>query len=117
MEPDFAINCPSCSGKAAFTSPSVVRQTVVVPSLKGKVTCPMCGLSKAHTFSSIDHFYKIEIGGRYLVARNLGNADALRKYFASGGKSDSPKLDFPKVFYKYREEIARKLGDMIATNS
>jgi rubredoxin len=116
MEPDIVIICPNCSGKAAFSSPSVVRQTVVVPSLEGKVTCPMCGLSKAHTFSSTDYFYKIEIGGRSLFARNLGNADALRKYFAYGGKSDSPELDFPKVFYECREEIVRKLGDMIATH-
>lgn len=52
-----------------------------------------------------------------MFARNLGNADALRKYFASGGKADSPELDFPKVFYERREEIVRKLGDIIATHS
>ena len=81
------------------------------------MSCPSCGLNRAHTFSSADYFYKIEVGGRFLFVRNLSNAVILKEYFSSGGKTYSPEQDFPKVFYEHREEIVRKLGDLIAVHS
>ena len=114
MEPDIVIACPKCGSKASFYTPSVVRQTKVVPSLEGKVVCSSCGLNKAHTFSPNDYFFKIEVGGRFLFARTLHKAEALKSYFEKDERSfGDPELDFPKVFYERKDEIVRKLDQLI----
>jgi hypothetical protein len=114
MEPDIIIVCPKCGRRASFYSPSVVRQTKVVPSLEGKVACSSCGLNKAHIFSSNDYFFKIEVGDRFLYARTLKKAEALKTYFEKDEQSSGdPELDFPRVFYERKDEIVRKLDQLI----
>jgi len=114
MEADIVIVCPKCGSKASFYSPSVVRQTKVVPSLEGKVVCSSCGVNKAHTFSSNDYFFKIEVGGRFLYARTLQKAEALKTYFEKDERNlGDTELDFPKVFYEHKDEIVRKLDQLI----
>ena len=118
MEPDIVIVCPKCASKAAFYSPSIVRHTVLVPSLAGTVVCPSCGFNKAHTFSSSDYFHKIEVGDRFLFARTLSTANALKDHFENDSRrSTDPELDFPKVFYERKDEIVRKLDQLIKDNT
>jgi hypothetical protein len=86
----------------------------VVPSLEGKVVCSSCGLNKAHIFSSNDYFFKIEVGGRFLYARTLNKAKALKTYFEKQVRSSGePELDFPKVFYERKDELVHKLDQLI----
>ncbi len=114
MEPDIVIVCPKCGSKASFYSPSVVRHTKVVPSLEGKAICSFCGLNKAHIFSPKDYFYKIEVGGRFLYARSLLKAEILKSYFEKDVRNTAdPELDFPAVFYERKDEIVRKLDQLI----
>ncbi|BDS10882.1 hypothetical protein [Aureispira anguillae] len=114
MKPDIEIICPSCSSKAAFYAPTVVRRTCYVPDMKGKVACSFCGCNREHDFTSKDYYYSIPVGRRFLYARTMENLKVLLAYFKENKRRQSdPELDFPKEFYENRLEIVKRIENKI----
>jgi hypothetical protein len=111
---DIEIKCPVCKKKASFfANEKVVRNTVVVPSLQGTVICFHCGANKNFTFSNNDYYYQVRVEKRILFARTLEHLLFLKTYFEEKKRTDDFSLDFPKTFYKSREEIVEKINMII----
>ncbi|WP_196889876.1 hypothetical protein [Aureivirga sp. CE67] len=114
MKPDIEIICPKCLKKAAFFSASVIRWTMVVPDINGKVICGSCGLNKDHQFTPKDYYYSISVGKRFLYARTFENLKDLYVYFKEDKRlNGDPELDFPKTFYENRMVIVSKIEKLI----
>ncbi|MBK7553590.1 MAG: hypothetical protein IPI55_03035 [Flavobacteriales bacterium] len=63
-------------------------------------------------------FLQDEVGDRFLFARTLSTANALKDHFENDSRrSTDPELDFPKVFYERKDEIVRKLDQLIKDNT
>lgn len=108
------IICPNCAKKALFHS-VLIGTYKLYPDKNGRVTCISCGYNSSHVFSNRDYFYKVVVGRRILYAQTLENLILLRNYFLSGQYKGyrSPDDDYPKVFYKGKEEIIRKIDRIL----
>ena len=107
-EAEVIIKCPKCSRKAIFKSPWTGYK--LHPEITGSAFCFSCGYTGRRDLSGKDYYYQIPIGNRVLYAWTLENLIAIKNYFEEGMKNDEPSLDFPKLFYKRREEIIRKIN-------
>ena len=112
-EAQITIKCPKCSQKALFRSVWNDDLYVLRPEIKGKVICSSCGYTGSKEFSNEDYYYQIPIKDRALYARTLENLIAIRDYFQDSKKIKEPELDFPKSFYKYKDEIVKKINHIL----
>lgn len=114
MKPDIQVCCPVCKEKAAFYSEKIIRFTLVVPDVNGKVVCGTCGLNRAHKFTPNDYYFAIPVGSRFLYARTMENLQDILSYFKENKKHlEDPELDFPKEFYKNKKRIVELLEKRI----
>ena len=79
----------------------------------GYQVCSNCGSSKKINFSSMLYFYQVEIKGKKLVASTRERLLLIRNYFAENGKMNSPDFDYPKEFYKNRNELIHKVDSLL----
>lgn len=114
LNPDIEVICPSCRRKASFFADHQSGLYQIKPSNIGTIQCLKCGFNGKFNCNSKDYYYKIEIGNRYLYARTFENLKILRNYFYENKRRASdPELDFPKLFYKRRLDIIRKIDKKI----
>ncbi len=109
---EVKIVCPNCKSEATFFS-IYVGSYKLYPNKNGVIKCTYCGLSKNHTFVSSDYYYKIEIGKRMLVAKDLNHLIVIRDFFQNNGKTYEPDFDFPKNFYVKKHEIIAKINNVL----
>lgn len=83
------------------------------PYMDGKASCIHCGYNSTFRFTTKDYYYKIPIGDRTLYAKTFENLLFLRDYFKGKRKiNDDPDIDFPRLFYKNRMEIIKKIDQI-----
>lgn len=116
-EAQIIIKCPKCSQKALFKSAWKTELYVLRPELKGDVICSSCGYAGSREFSKEDYYYQIPIKNRTLYARTLENLIAIRDFFLENKKKEEPELDFPKEFYECKDEIIKRIDQILKDES
>ncbi|KOY86542.1 hypothetical protein AD998_10650 [bacterium 336/3] len=111
-ETHIDVICPKCSKKAAYYAERAGTY-IQYPKKEGIIKCSYCGLNKNHVFSNKDYFYKINIGKRFLFARNMRGLNNIKFFFENNLKFTDPDDDFPKEFYKKKKFIINEIQKII----
>lgn len=105
--------CPKCEQKACFKS-SWIKTYKSKPAPNGMITCTKCGLAKPYLLSDLKYYYAIQVGDRYLIARDKKHFIDLYTYFKENRRwNDSPDLDFPKTFYINKDILIKKAEQLL----
>lgn len=102
-----------CCKRATFHS-VLIGTNKLFPETKGRIACGYCGKNGPFEFTNKYYYYQIPIGNKTLYARSVENLNTIRNYFERGlSSTENPESDFPKEFYRRKEEIIKKINAII----